>query len=413
MDAAIIAIGSEMLTPQKVDTNSLYLTGHLNARGVEVVLKMIVGDHRGRLAGAIRQALTQAELLILTGGLGPTEDDVTRDAVAEVCGRPLRFSQEICDSIEERFRRMNRKMAEINRRQAFVIEGARVLPNSRGTAPGQWIEHEGRHILMLPGPPGELKPMFEGHCLTRLEELLPPKVIRTRFYRVAGMPESDLDQLIAPVYSKYDNPATTILAAPGDIQIHLRARCATEEEAERLLREVGDPIAELLGDRIYSRNGDPLEKATGEMLRQRGLTLAVAESCTGGMLGERITSVPGSSAYFSGGLVTYSYDAKTRLLGIDRAFLDRHKAVSEPVAAAMAQAVRERLGASIGLSITGVAGPGQGDESEPVGTIFVGVAGEQSCKVRRFQWAAGDRNRIRIIATQTALDMLRRWVAGL
>jgi nicotinamide-nucleotide amidase len=227
------------------------------------------------------------------------------------------------------------------------------------------------------------------------------------------MPESDLDQLIAPVYTKYENPVTTILAAAGDIQIHLRARCATEEEAEALLREVGDPIAELLGDRIYSRNGDPIEKTVGDMLRERGLTLAVAESCTGGMVGERITSVPGSSDYFAGGFLTYSYDAKSRLLGIDRAFLDQHKAVSEPVAAAMAQAVRERLSADIGLSVTGVAGPGQGDETEPVGVFFVGVAGAQSCKVRRFQWAAGDRNRIRIIATQTALDMLRRWIAGM
>lgn len=408
MDAAIIAIGSEMLTPQKIDTNSLYLTDHLNARGVEVVMKMIVGDHRGRLAAAMRHALANVDLLILSGGLGPTEDDLTRDSVAEVCRRPLLFDQTICDGIEERFRRMNRKMSEINRRQAYVVEGARILPNSRGTAPGQWVEHDGRHILLLPGPPNELKAMFETHCLPRLDELLPAQVIRTRFYRVAGMPESDLDQLIAPVYTKYENPATTILAAAGDIQVHLRARCSTEAEAEALLREAGDPIAQLLGDRIYSRNGDSLEKTVGDLLRQRGMTVAVAESCTGGMLGERITSVPGSSDYFAGGFLTYSYDAKEKLLGIDRAFLDQHKAVSEPVARAMAQAVRERVGASIGVSVTGVAGPGQGDEIEPPGVFFVGVATADRCNVRRFQWAAGDRNRIRVIATQSALDLLRR-----
>lgn len=411
MDAAIIAIGSEMLTPQKIDTNSLFLTGHLNGRGVEVVLKMIVGDHRRHLVDAMRQALAQADLLILSGGLGPTEDDLTRDAVAEVCGRPLVFSQEICDGIEERFRRMNRKMADINKRQAYIVEGAQILPNPRGTAPGQWVECNGRHIVLLPGPPGELKPMFETQCLPRLDQLLPVQVIRTRFYRVAGMPESDLDQLIAPVYTKYENPVTTILAAAGDIQVHLRARCSTEAEAEALLQEVGDPIAELLGDRLYSRNGDALEKTVGDLLRDRGLTLAVAESCTGGMVGERITSVAGSSDYFVGGFLTYSYDAKSRLLGIDAEFLRQHKAVSEPVAAAMAKAARERLGASIGLSITGVAGPGQGEETEPVGTIYVGVADSRECKVKRFQWA-GERHRIRVIGTQNALDILRRWVAG-
>lgn len=410
MDAAIIAIGSEMLTPQKVDTNSLYLTDQLNARGVEVVFKLVVGDQRERLIEAMRYALADVHLLILSGGLGPTEDDLTRDAVAQLCGRRLLFSEEICSAIEERFRRMNRKMVEVNRRQAYVVEGAEVLPNGRGTAPGQWLTHEGRHIVMLPGPPNELKAMFQDQCVSRLDQLLPPQVIRTRFYRVAGMPESDLDQLIAPVYRKYENPATTILAALGDIQVHLRARCETEAEAEALLAEVGDPVAELLGDRIYSTNGDSLEATVGEMLRARGLTVCVAESCTGGMVGERITSVAGSSDYFAGGFLTYSYEAKAKLLGIDREFLDKHKAVSEPVARAMAQAARQRIGADIGISVTGVAGPGQGDENEPVGTIFIGIADAVKSDVRRFQWAPGERNRLRMLGTQTALDMLRRWL---
>ncbi|MBI3683603.1 MAG: competence/damage-inducible protein A [Acidobacteria bacterium] len=409
MDAAIIAAGSEMLTPDRVDTNSLYLTDQLNAHGVEVVLKLVVGDHRARLVGAMRHALSEAHMLFVSGGLGPTEDDLTREAAAELCGRSLEFRQEICDAIEARFRRMNRKMAQVNKRQAYVIEGATLLPNARGTAPGQWVEFSGRHIVLLPGPPHEMKAMFEEQCLPRLEKLAPGLVIRTRLYRVAGMPESDLDQLIAPVYRNYVNPATTILAAAGDIQVHLRARCATAGEAEAMLKEVGDPIAELLGDRIYSSNGDPLEAVVGKLLRERAMTVCVAESCTGGMVAERITSVAGSSDYFAGGFLAYSYRAKNALLGIDPELLREYKAVSEPVARAMAVAALERSGATLSVSVTGVAGPGQGAETEPVGAVWVGVANADSCRVRRFQFA-GDRQRIRSLAAQTALDMLRRCI---
>ncbi|MCZ2151267.1 MAG: competence/damage-inducible protein A [Bryobacterales bacterium] len=411
MDAAIIAVGSEMLTPQRVDTNSLFLTELLNARGVEVVFKVVVGDDRHQLVDAIHYALSHARLLILSGGLGPTEDDLTREAVASYCGRSLVFNEEICASIAQRFQRMNRAMAEVNKRQAYVVEGAEVIPNARGTAPGMWVEHEGSHIVMLPGPPYELKAMFESQCLPRLDQLLPAQVIRARFYRVAGMPESDLDQLIAPVYRQYTNPATTILAAAGDIQIHLRAHCHTEGEAEALLREVGTPIEELLGDRLYSRNGNPLEVTVGELLRGRGMKVAVAESCTGGMLAERLTSVAGSSDYFAGGFLTYSYEAKTALLGIDPELLREHKAVSEPVARAMACAALARSPASLAVSITGVAGPGQGGETEPVGAVYIGVADKDGCLVRRFQFA-GDRHRIRVLATQTALDMIRRRLMG-
>ena len=407
MDAAIIAIGSEMLTPERVDTNSLYLTDHLNARGVEVLFKMVVGDNREHLVDAMRYALDRVQLLILSGGLGPTEDDLTRDAVAQLCERQLVFSEEICAAMEERFRRMNRKMAEVNKRQAYVIEGASVMPNDRGTAPGQWVTHGLGHIVLLPGPPHELKAMFEAQCLPRLEPLLPKQVIRARFYRVAGMGESDLDQLIAPVYTRLTNPVTTILAAAGDIQIHLRARCQTAEEAEALLAELGDPIEELLAERMYSRDGKPLEETVGRLLRERGNTIAVAESCTGGMLAEKITSVPGSSEYFCGGFLTYTYEAKTKLLGVDPELLQTHKAVSEPVAKAMAAGARERTGASLAVSVTGVAGPGQGGETEPSGTVFIGIADRDGCIARRFLFP-GDRHRIRTLAAQTALDLVRR-----
>ena len=405
-DAEIIAVGSEMLTSQRIDTNSLYLTDHLNALGVEVRRKLIVGDDRTLLTATVRQGLEYAGIVILTGGLGPTEDDVTREAVAAALGRPLLFHQEIGDAIEERFRRRQRKMAEINKRQAYVVEGAEILANTNGTAPGQWIEHEGRLVILLPGPPGEMKPMFAADCLPRLIKRLPTQVIRTRFYRVTGLTESDLDALIAPVYTKYANPSTTILASPGDIQIHLRARCETTEEAERLLAEVGAPIEKLLGRHLFSLTGEPLEAIVGNLLRDRQATLSTAESCTGGMLGERITSMPGSSSHFLGGFVTYSDILKVELLGVDPELIEKHSSVSNEVACAMALGARVRTGATFALSITGEAGP-ESSSGVPVGTIFVGFAGPDTIEAIRFAMP-GDRPRIRGFATQAALDLLRR-----
>jgi nicotinamide-nucleotide amidase len=406
-DAEIIAVGSEMLTSQRIDTNSLFLTDHLNSLGVEVRRKLVIGDDRALLTGAVRHALLHVEIVILTGGLGPTEDDVTRDGVAAALAREQVFDKSISDGIEERFRLRGRVMPEINKRQAYLLEGAEMLPNAHGTAPGQWIEHEGRIVILLPGPPGELKPMFETQCLPRLERRIPAQVIRTRFYRITGLTESDLDQLIAPVYKHHTNPATTILAHQGDMQVHLRARCATADEAEKLLAEVGDPMEALLGTRIYSRNGDSLEAVVGALLRARGATLGVAESCTGGMVGERITSVAGSSDYFVGGVLAYSDGVKTAMLGVDAALLEKHTAVSEQAARAMAEGARDRLGATYGVSTTGEAGP-QSATGAVVGTVFVGLAGPGGhSEARRFQMPGG-RDRVRGFATQAALDYLRR-----
>ena len=407
MNAEIIAVGSELLTPQRIDTNSLYLTEELNALGVEVVTKSVVGDDRERLSATVRAAFTRSQIVILTGGLGPTEDDVTRDAVAAALGRSQAFRQEICDAIERRFRRMNRQMAEINRRQAFVIEGAEALRNDHGTAPGQWIEQSGRVVMLLPGPPNEMKPMFREECLPRLRKLLPAQVIRTRVLRVAGMPESDLDQRISPVYTKYQNPVTTILAAPGDIQIHLRARCQSEAEAQSLLVELSSQIEALLGGRIYSKDGAPLEVVIGDLLRARSATLSVAESCTGGLLAERITSIAGSSDYFVGGFLVYIDRMKSALLGVDQQLLEEHTAVSEPAAQAMALGAQQRTGSTYALSVTGIAGPTGGTEATPAGTVFIGVAGPDACHAHRFRFL-GDRARVRTLAAQTALDLLRR-----
>jgi len=408
MNAEILAVGSELLGPQRLDTNSLWLTAQLNELGIEVVTKIIAGDDRRRLCALLTAAIARSDLIILTGGLGPTEDDVTRDAVAETLGRGQSFRQDICDQIAARFQRMNRPMAEINKRQAYVIDGAEVLDNDRGTAPGMWIATpEGKVAVLLPGPPNEMKGVFLAQCRARLERLVPPLAIRTLLFRVAGMPESDLDQLIAPVYTQYANPVTTILAAPGDIEVHLRARCPTAEEAEALVAELGRKIEALLGDRIYSRNGEPLEAAVGRLLRERQVTVSVAESCTGGALAQRITAVPGSSDYFLGGFLVYTDRMKIELLGIDPELLQQHTAVSEAAAAAMADGARDRTGSTFALSVTGIAGPGGGTEETPAGTVFIGLAGAEPARARKFRFL-GDRVRVRSLATQTALDMLRR-----
>ncbi|MCL4797836.1 MAG: competence/damage-inducible protein A [Bryobacteraceae bacterium] len=406
MTAEIIAVGSEMLTPAKVDTNSLWLTDQLNLLGVDVTRKSVVGDDKDRLAGALHRALERTPLVLVTGGLGPTEDDLTREAAAQALNRPLIHDPAILAAIEERFARFKRKMAPINKRQAFLIEGAEKLDNPNGTAPGQWFALNSRMLALLPGPPGEMKPVFLNHVLPRLKAILPPRALRTRFYRVAGMGESDVDQLIAPIYKPYDNPVTTILAAAGDIQIHLRSFCATEEEAEARVAELGASIEAALGNRIYSRNGDPLEAALGELLRERKATLAVAESCTGGLLGGRITEAPGSSAWFLGGFQVYGRAMKTRLLGLDEKLVDREGVVSEAVAIAMAESARDRTGATYALSITGEAGPESATPGIEPGTVWIGVATPAGVEAKLHRFPGG-RARIRAFAVQSALNLLR------
>ncbi|MDR3421349.1 MAG: CinA family nicotinamide mononucleotide deamidase-related protein, partial [Xanthobacteraceae bacterium] len=338
--------------------------------------------------------------------LGPTEDDVTRDAVAQALCRSLVYSEEIFRWIETRFSRFGRKMATINKRQAYLVEGAEKLENPNGTAPGQWIDVAGGMIALLPGPPHEMKPMFTEKCLARLRERVPPMSIRTRFFRVAGMGESDLDELIAPIYKPYSNPVTTILAAAGDIQIHLRAQADSPEAAEALAEELGAKLEAALGERIYSRDGSPLETVVGAALKKRGETVAVAESCTAGLLGGRITEVAGASAWFVGGLQVYQSDMKTRLLGLDPALVEQHGVVSEAVAKAMAIAARERTGATWALAVTGEAGPEPSPGGPAPGTVWIGIAGPGGASARQYRFP-GDRVRIRAFAVQSALNLLR------
>ena len=407
MDAEIIAVGSELLTPQHTDTNSLYLTEKLNSLGILVRFKTIVGDSKDDLATVLNAALVRSPLILLTGGLGPTEDDLTRDVVAEVLGRPLHEVEELRRRLQGRFARMGRPMPENNLRQTLVPEGGEWLENRNGTAPGIWIQYRDHIVVLLPGPPRELEPLFEATCIPRLERVAPPRRIKTRVYKVVGLPESEVDQLIAPFYRPYKNPATTILAALGSIEVHLRAQAATEQEAEARLAELGDKFELALGNHVYSTKGESLEEVVGMYLVMRQKTLAVAESCTGGLLAERLTRISGSSTYFLGGAVCYTNEMKTRWAGVPAELIQIHGAVSKPVAQAMAEGVRARAGSSIGVGITGIAGPTGGSSEKPVGLVFVGLADERGTQVREFHFP-GSRERVRLWATQMALEMVRR-----
>ena len=411
MNAEIIAVGSELLTPFRQDTNSLYLTEKLNELGVEVVFKTIVGDSRSHLTQVASAALTRAEIVIFMGGLGPTEDDLTREAVADTLGLELRRDWDVLARLEQRFASRGMKMSANNAKQADVISGATVLPNANGTAPGQWIsgKYDGKEriILLLPGPPHELKALFLDQCVERLRAKLPPQSIATRVIKVAMMPESQCDARIAPIYKRYSNIQTTILAGAGEIQIHLKTQAASMDDAQAIVDKLAEQIEEELGEFVFSDNGDSLEQIVGYFLQMRNATLAVAESCTGGLLAERITSVSGSSRYFLGGAVVYSNELKTEFAGVPPELIQKHGAVSREVAAALAEGILKRCKATYGVGITGVAGPAGGTAEKPVGLVFHALANESGTDVveRNF---FGDRKRIRWFASQQALDMVRR-----
>ncbi|HEX8191030.1 MAG TPA: competence/damage-inducible protein A [Pyrinomonadaceae bacterium] len=407
LTAEIIAVGSELLTPFRTDTNSLWLTDRLNAVGVEVKLKTIVGDDDARLEETVRDAVKRSGIVVLTGGLGPTEDDITRKIAARALGRRLALDEKVLDDIKAKFLRWGRKMPEINARQAMVMEGAEVLPNPNGSAPGMYLEHDGRVVVLLPGPPREMKPMFEGLVLPRLAERSGGVRVARRVLRVAGLGESAVDERIAPVYTQYKNPQTTILFTNTEIEIHLTAQGKTEAEAELLLDGLAGQIEERLGDSVFAFRGEKMEEVVGLRLAVAGFTLATAESCTGGLVAHRLTEVPGSSTYFTEGVVAYSNEAKTRLLGVPAELIERHGAVSAEVAEAMAAGVKQVAGTDFGLSITGVAGPGGGTEEKPVGLVYVALSDDAHTEHKRLI-LPGDRQLIRWRASQFALDLLRR-----
>ncbi|MDQ6653951.1 MAG: competence/damage-inducible protein A [Acidobacteriota bacterium] len=407
LTAEIIAIGSELLAPDRSDTNSLWLTEKLNSIGIEVKLKTIVGDDDARLEEAIKDATRRSKVVITTGGLGPTEDDITRKVAARSLGRRLLLDETILAELRQRFLSYGHVMPERNSRQAMVIEKAEVLPNPNGSAPGMFIEHDGVAIILLPGPPREMRPMFENHVLPKLATRAGAIKVVRRLLRVAGLGESAVDEKIAPVYTKYENPQTTILFNQSEIEIHLTARGRTEADAGVLLDRLSEQIEERLGNAVFSFAGETMEEIVGLKLTLGGYTLAVAESCTGGLVAQRLTEVSGSSKYFIEGAVTYSNEAKTRTLGVEPALLLEYGAVSAPVVDAMAEGIRKRARTDFGLAVTGIAGPGGGSEEKPVGLVYIALADDVRTRHRKLQ-IPGDRQLIRWRSSQAALDLLRR-----
>jgi nicotinamide-nucleotide amidase len=409
--AEIIAVGSELLTPFRMDTNSLYLTEQLNLLGVDVIFKSIVGDDMRRLVAAAQHGLFRSEIVIFSGGLGPTEDDLTREAVAEALGLASHRDPEILTRLEQRFAERGWKMAPNNAKQADVLEGATVLSNPNGTAPGQWLsgEFDGREriIVLLPGPPFELKALFESEVRDRLRAKVPPAFLAVRTLKVAMIGESQVDARVAPIYKRYTDVETTILAGAGEVELHFKNRAATSDAAQRRVDEVAGVVEDELDDAVFSRNGESLEQIVGYWLQMRNATVAVAESCTGGLLAERITSVSGSSRYFLGGAVVYSNNLKTELAGVPAEMIDRHGAVSREVAAALAEGIRYRCESTLGVGITGVAGPTGGTPDKPVGLVFHAVASSTGTEVVQRNFP-GDRKRIRRFASTMALDMIRK-----
>jgi nicotinamide-nucleotide amidase len=411
MKAEIIAVGSEMLTPFRQDSNSLYVTEKLNGIGVGVAFKTIVGDRRKDLVNAIHTALGRVDILIVMGGLGPTEDDLTREAVAEALALTLHRDAALVAALHARAATWRITMPQNNLKQADVLEGATVLANANGSAPGQWLDTTfsgyRKLIALVPGPPHECRPLFDAECLPRLREMVPPRAIAVRTLKAAMIPESQADKLLAPIYTTYNDVETTLLAHTGDLQITLSCAKASLEAAQHRVDELAGRMEETLEDWLYSSQGDSLEQIVLYYLGLRQATLAVAESCTGGLVSERITGVPGASRSFLGGAVVYSDELKTALAGVPMELIRRHGAVSTEVATALAQGIRARTGAALGLGVTGIAGPTGGTEAKPLGRVHFAVCDAQGCDTleRTFR---GDRQRVREWAAQQALDLVRR-----
>jgi nicotinamide-nucleotide amidase len=416
MKACILAIGSEMLTPFRVDTNSLFITDRLNTIGYDVRLKAVVADDVGELARVIESALVWADLIVITGGLGPTEDDMTRDAVARALGVTLDVDESIVERIRERFARRGMTMPDINRRQAMVPRGADVLPTPNRTAPGLCLERDAATLVLLPGPPREMKPMLEAVIAARLAPRSKGSGLFRRVLKITGRAESDVDAQASPVYVKWTTRAapisTTILAVLGQIELHLTMQAARKAEADVALEAAVQELQNVLGPSVYSVDGRALEHVVGDLLREHKMTIAVAESCTGGLLASRLTDVPGSSEYVDRGVVCYSNRSKTELAGVPETLIQEHGAVSEPVATAMAEGIRSRAGTSVGIGITGIAGPGGGTPEKPVGTVAVAVAVNSEVRVRTFQFI-GSREMVKFQAAQSALNMTRLMVLRL
>lgn len=413
MTAEIVAIGSELLTPFRQDTNSLFLTEKLNQLGIDVGYKTVVGDRMDQLTSVARTALERCDVVIFMGGLGPTEDDLTREAVAQALNLPLRRDPDLVAGLYSRFAARRIKMPENNLKQADVIAGAVPLENPNGSAPGMWLEGSvhnlNKVIILLPGPPHELKPLFDAQCFDRLKLRFKDshQHIAARTIKVAMIGESDCDSRIAPIYKKVPEVETTILAHAGEVQIHLKTQAGSEHEAEQRVEELSQKIQDVLDDAVFSTSGESLEQIVCYYLEMRNSSIAVAESCTGGLIGQRITSVSGSSRAFLGGAIVYSNDVKTTLAGVPPLLMAEHGAVSREVAIAMAEGIRKQCKSTLGLAVTGIAGPKGGTEEKPVGLVYHALSDGKKTDVIKRNFP-GDRERIRWYASQQALDMVRR-----
>ncbi len=411
MLAEIIAVGSELLTPFRQDTNSLFLTEQLNGLGVTVTFKTIVGDRRAHLVQAVSIALGRTDIVCVMGGLGPTEDDLTREAVGEALGVRVRRNGDLLAALYKRFAERRSSMPGNNSKQADVIDGAEVLPNANGTAPGQWLDIVvGEHrklVILLPGPPSELKPLFIAECLPRLKTALPPRHIARRVLKMAMLPESEVDARLAPIYTRFNDVETTILAHVGEVQLHLQCAKTILEVARARVQELASRVEEEMEDDIFSSNGESLEQIVLYYLEIRGATVALAESCTGGMVAQRLTSVAGSSRSFLGGAVVYSDALKTEFADVPEELIEEKGAVSREVAEALAHGIRRRTQATLGVGITGIAGPTGGSDTKPVGLVYIALDDGKEISVCEKNFR-GDRERVRWLATQQALDMIRR-----
>jgi nicotinamide-nucleotide amidase len=411
--AAIVAVGSELLTPLRIDTNSLFITEQLNLLGIEVTAKAVVGDDREELAVVFRTLLDRADLVVFSGGLGPTDDDVTREVVAAVLHRALREDEALTAMLRQRFiaRGFPQPMPEINRRQAMVPKGGRPIENTRGSAPGLWIAEGEKVVLLLPGPPRELRPMLTTLVAGDLRARAAAVSLVRRIVKISGRIESETDQTLQPLYHAWSEAAVpvaaTILAAPGHIELHLSARAATRDVAEHALEDAVRDVVAKLGADAYSTEGRNLEQVVGDLLVERGMTIGLAESCTGGLITSRLTDVPGSSRYVDRSIVSYSNEAKSELLGVPANLIATHGAVSEPVALAMAEGIRSRAGVSVGVGVTGIAGPGGGSPEKPVGTVAIAAITATATRSRVFRFM-GEREVVKFQAAQSALDMVRR-----
>jgi nicotinamide-nucleotide amidase len=412
MKAETLAVGEELLAPGRVETNSVFLTGRLGDLGIPVVFRGVVGDDERMIADAISQALARADVVLVSGGLGPTADDRTRDAACRALGLTMKLDPALLDGLEKFFSRRGIQMPDVNRRQAMVPEGARVLPNRLGTAPGLYLATaDSKSLVLLPGPPRELEPMFEETLVPLLKEKGGGDVYRTLKLWVAGLPESTVEQMIGSTYSAFENPMTTILGSAGQVEIRLTATGATSREADARNEELASKLRELLGEHVFSESEESLAEVVGALLVEKRLKIAVAESVTGGLILHRLTQVPGASRYLDMGFVTYSNESKKELLAVSGELLNEVGAVSEEVAIAMAVGARERARSDVGVAVTGIAGPSGGSAEKPVGLVYVGLSTERVARARRFSFP-GDRRHIQHWTERTALNLVRLLLRG-